>query len=181
MGAVTTTVDGTVYQNFMNFIPEWIQDPKDTTRYAPPPPPPEKIPTPPKVCVYSGSYKIVPVAAACKGKSLSYSKDCKTTGVAISSPASLWTLKASSSGKVAKPTTVSAIKTTCDAKNLAVSKGKTAKLGGSAWKWGIVPAGDGTKCEIVNLRSADGFVGVSSACDKVTLFKRAQSFKLIKV
>lgn len=159
-------------------------DPRPQGHYplCPSSPPPERIPKPtPKFCVYSGNYKIVSQASTCKGKALGYSKDCNTTNVALTSPASIWALKASASGKVAKPTGVAASKTTCAGKNLSVPKGKTAKLGGAAWKLNIVPAGDGKHCDIVNLKNSNGFVGVSSKCDKVAVFKIPQSFKLIKV
>ena len=135
---------------------------------VPKPPPaasPPVVPSPPAAlkCVYSGTYTVTPLYGPCDAYYVAWASpsNCSNTVVNLRLQGDLggenarkaWRLSTASEGSLGKAANIVAAKT-CTNRNLAAPSdpSKGLKLGGTSWKWQVVPA-QGKKCNEVNLIS----------------------------
>lgn len=177
---------------------------------SPSPTPPSPTPVPPSpvspVCTYKGTYQIRPLYAPCNKYYIASGTvdNCSYNLVNLRTKSQLggkmarirWAVATVAENGLSTPTNVVgeariAAKGSCVNKNLAAPSdpSKGLKVGGSSWKWQIVPYPGSNKCDQVNLisqnrLSTSAFLQVPRSCDRF-LYNNTdggrQRFSMIKV
>ena len=150
-----------------------------TTTPSAPSPTPAPAPSPPVTensCSYYGVYRIQSVK--CTSHYLATMSSCTNSTVVlrtlnqVSGNRVRFTLNSYATGKQAKSAPVASLRQ-CPGKYLTGPSGtRQPTLGGSSWRYQIVPTGDG--CDIVNFisgnRASDQYLGVNDACNGFTWY-----------
>ena len=185
---------GIVRQEFVTQVARSPSPPPPPVQKSPPPPSPVSSPPPPSprpsppppaplVCTYKGTYQISPLYGPCDKYYMASGTDsnCRYNLVTLRTRRNVypkydrikWNIDTTAEGGISKPINIGSVaRPRCANKNLAASRDPTTlKVGGTSWKWQIVPWPKSNRCDEVNLISqnrlrTDAFLEVPRTCDR---------------